>query len=113
MGTIYLSEKSNPSIKAFVAIGLGSSDLDPRLDSVTNLAKINSMPVLDMYGSQDLDFVRDNAEQRAEKSKLANKKYQQKKIDGANHFFVGMNDVLVKTVYSWLAYNAPGVEVKK
>ncbi len=112
MGTLYMSSKPDAAIRAFVVIGLGQSDLDPRLDSVTSLAKITTIPVLDLYGSQDLEPVTRFAEQRAAKSGRANKKYQQKEIAGANHFFVGMNEVLVKTVYSWLTYNAPGIEIR-
>lgn len=113
MGTIYMSEAPASAIRAYVAIGMSHSDLDPRVDTVKNLAKVNSIPVLDLYGSQDLEAVVYFAGQRADESKRSNKKYQQKKIEGANHFFVGMNEVLVKTVYSWLTYNAPGIELPK
>ena len=109
MGTIYMTGKPDPAILAFVAIGLGQSDLDPRFDNKKNLAKITHIPVLDIFGSQDLDAVLKYARQRATNSKRANPRYMQKQIEGANHFFIGMSDILVKTIYSWLAFNVPPI----
>jgi len=107
MGTIYMTGQPHPALRAFVAIGLGQSDLDPRFNNKKNMAKITTVPVLDIFGSQDLDSVLKYAKQRKTNSQRNNKKYSQKEITGANHFFVGMSDTLVKTISSWLTINVP------
>jgi pimeloyl-ACP methyl ester carboxylesterase len=100
MSAYYLST-SKQDIKGFVAIGMGSFADDPRMNSVKSLEKIH-IPVLDLYGSEDLEEVLASAGQRAAAAKKAgNKNYTQKKITG-NHFYDGQEEALVKTVADWL-----------
>jgi pimeloyl-ACP methyl ester carboxylesterase len=106
MSAYYLST-SKQDIKGFVAIGMGSFADDPRMNSVESLEKIH-IPVLDLYGSEDLEEVLASAPQRAAAAKKAgNKNYTQTKITG-NHFYDGQEDALVKTVADWLD-NLPGL----
>jgi len=100
MSAYYLST-SKPDIKGFVAIGIGSFEGDTRMNSVKALEKIH-IPVLDLYGSEDLEEVFASTAQRAAAAKKAgNKNYTQMKIKG-NHFYDGQEDELVKTVADWL-----------
>ena len=90
---------------AFVAIGLdGLVELqEPRMDHAGFLTKIR-IPMLDLYGSQDLEGVRNSADDRAQAAnKAGNKNYRQVKVTGANHFFQGLEADLVSRVKSWLA----------
>lgn len=93
---------------AFVAIGMSIiADTDPRLDHVGFLSKV-TIPVLDLYGSQDLDEVVESAAKRASAAADAGNDYTQLKVEGANHFFQGKETQLVEAVSSWLAQHAKG-----
>lgn len=100
MAAYYLSTSKQP-VTAFVAIGIGSFGDDPRMNSVVSLEKIN-VPVLDLYGSEDLESILATVdERRAAAKKAGNKNYTQIKIAG-NHFFDGHEDDLVNAVAEWL-----------
>ncbi len=88
-------------IKGFVAIGIAAFAEDARMDSIRSLEKI-TLPVLDLYGNEDLENILASVGLRAAAAKKAgNKNYTQIKIAG-NHFFDGHEDALVKTVADWL-----------
>ena len=100
MAAYYLST-TKQKVKGFVAIGIASFADDPRMDSINALRKIR-VPVLDLYGKEDLDNVMASASDRAAAAKeSANKNYTQVVIAG-NHFFDGHEDELVETVADWL-----------
>ncbi|MBI3561567.1 MAG: DUF3530 family protein [Gammaproteobacteria bacterium] len=108
MASSYLADKPDPLIHAFVGIGMGKIEGDPRLDNAVALSKIK-LPVLDLYGSQDLAPVLDNAKARADAAaKAGNKHYTQFSVAGADHFFTQMDDELVKRVRGWLSKHAAG-----
>lgn len=103
MAASYLA--NGGSATAFVAIGTDAlTDFDePRMDHAGFLSKI-TIPVLDLYGSQDLEGVRNTAKDRAQAGRKAgNSNYRQVEVTGANHFFQGMEADLVRHVKSWLA----------
>jgi alpha/beta superfamily hydrolase len=78
---------------------MNAVQVDPAVNAANSLKNIN-LPVLDLYGSKDLDFVLSSAE----KKRLAathNKAYTQKMVKGANHFFDGKNDELIEVVDEW------------
>ncbi len=96
MGTVmashYLAE-SGERIAGYVAIGMPENNTQ-------HLAKID-LPLLDLYGSEDLPTVLGSSKARATAS-AANKLFQQKSVKDADHFFEGMDDALFKIVSSWL-----------
>jgi pimeloyl-ACP methyl ester carboxylesterase len=99
--TVYYLSRSKPDVKGFVAIGTASFAGDPRMDSIKSLEKIN-LPILDLYGSEDLEEILASAKSRvAAAEKAGNKNYTQKQITG-NHFFDGQEKALVETVADWL-----------
>jgi len=88
-------------IKGFVAIGLAAFAKDERMNSILSLEKI-TIPVLDLYGDEDLENILATVDVRAAAAKKAgNKNYTQIKITG-NHFFDGQDEMLLKTVADWL-----------
>ncbi len=102
MAARYLAGEDAPPVDGFVAIGLNVITLDDRMNGAKALEKID-IPVLDLYGSRDLDGVLASAGQRARAARKAgNDAYRQQRIEGADHFFLGMQDTLVRTVYGWL-----------
>jgi predicted esterase len=100
MAAYYLTT-SKQGIKGFVAIGMSAIEALPAMNSIKALEKIN-IPVLDLYGTEDLVTVISAIESRAAAAKKAgNKNFSQKQITG-NHFYDGQEDSLVKTVAEWL-----------
>ncbi len=90
------------AVDGFVAIGMGAYGEDPRMNSIKALEQIK-VPVLDLYGSEDLEAVLESTDERAAAAgKAGNKKYTQQKVDGANHMFDNMEDDLVAAVAAWL-----------
>jgi len=106
MSNYYLANKPDASVHGYIAIGL-SNPLSEKFDTVATLAKIK-IPMLDLYGSQDLDGVLGTAAARAASARKANKHYTQVKVEGANHFFNNLQDDLIKRVRGWLSKNAEG-----
>ena len=102
MTSATLSEQGDFGLRGFVAIGMSGSDLDPQLDTTAQLPKVR-IPVLDVYGSRDLDTVLSAVQPRAAAMRKAGATdYRQLPIEGADHFFVGVEDELVRRVYGWL-----------
>lgn len=92
-----------PLINAAVIIGSPSSGSTAPLNSPAMIAKIK-IPLLDLYGSKDLDSVMRSAKARKTAAKKAqNKNYRQVETIGANHFYHGLNDELVSYVNNWLS----------
>ncbi len=61
------------------------------------------MPLLDIFGSQDLDLVTKLADERQAIAKRSgNKQYLQQVINHADHFFLGQTETLVKRVHSFI-----------
>ena len=99
--TAYYLSTTEQDVKGFVAIGLAAFAEDPRMNSIQSLEKIH-IPVLDLYGNEDLENILASVKSRAAAAKKAdNKNYTQIKIKG-NHFFDGNEETLVETVAEWL-----------
>lgn len=103
MTNYYLAKQPDPAVRAYVSIGV-SNATPGGFDAVAAYKKIN-IPVFDIYGSQDLEGVLATAVARANNSKH-NKNFRQVKVDGANHFFSGMQEELVELVRDWLGKQA-------
>lgn len=100
MTAYYLANVKNNPVKSFVAIGMPGPRDDKRMDTLLALQKIN-IPVLDLYGENDLDYILQSSKQRKQAG-AHNKSYMQQVVPGANHFFVNKNDALIDSVSNWL-----------
>jgi pimeloyl-ACP methyl ester carboxylesterase len=100
--------KDPGGVAAFAAIGMSiHDDTDPRMDNIAFLEKI-TLPMLDLYGSQDLEAVLNGVDRRASAARRAgNKDYRQVEVPGANHFFQGQETALLNQVKDWLGKNVP------
>lgn len=114
MSAYYLANKPEHNINAFVAIGMaGKFAADKRMDVLNSIKKI-TIPTFDLYGEQDLEQVLNATKDKKNTAiKAGNKYYTQLKVAGANHFFVGKEDALVRRIRGWLARYAAGLEIKK
>lgn len=100
MGAFYL-RKAPAAVSGFVAVGMSVFDNDPRMNTLTSLQSIR-IPILDLYGKDDLEGILKSADSRAKAaSKAPNRRYQQKMIAG-NHFFDGEEESLLDSVLGWL-----------
>jgi alpha/beta superfamily hydrolase len=81
---------------------------DPRMDNVKTLASVR-VPVLDIYGENDLPAVLGTAEQRARTLEQGTSVYTQVQMVRADHFFEGYEDALLTTVTDWLNETVPPV----
>ena len=98
--TAYNLSRQPTGIDAFVAVGMTGDQKDPQIDTSKALQRID-MPVLDLYGSEDLPQVLQSASSRRAGA-AANPAYRQQVIDGAGHFFDGMNDELIEAVEAFV-----------
>lgn len=97
-----ISTDGTPLVAAAIIIGTPSSGTTAPLNSPVMIEKIK-LPLLDLYGSKDLDSVMRSAKARKTAAKKAhNKNYRQVETIGANHFYHGLNDELVSYVNNWL-----------
>jgi len=101
MSAYYLASNHNDSIKAFVAIGMPGKNKDDRMNNIITLKKI-SIPMLDLYGSNDLNTVLESAKARKQSTKH-NPDYSQLVIKDANHFFTNKDSELINTISQWLS----------
>ena len=100
MANYYLGRNDPDAVDSLVIIGMGAEDAFP--ESVAALAKVR-IPVLDLYGSEDLEQVLSSAKQRVlSGKKQSGRQYLQVRVDGANHFFQGHEDALLRHVIEWL-----------
>ncbi|MDZ7661935.1 alpha/beta fold hydrolase [Thiohalophilus sp.] len=112
MSTHYLASNPDHPVRGFVGIGMNQSKID-KMDNAHNLEKI-TIPVLDLYGSRDLEGVMASVKQRATgAARAGNNNYRQVEIEGADHFFNGMADTMVKRVSRWLDNQALGEEAAR
>jgi len=107
MAAYYLSKNSNPMVKGLVEIGVsGNPFKEPGLGYLDTLPNLKETPILDLYGSEDLEPVLKSVAQRADVArKSGNTHYTQVMVKGANHFFKGKDTELVQEVKTWLNKN--------
>lgn len=99
--TAYYLTQNQKGISGFVAIGMAAFANEKRMNSVMSLEKIN-IPVLDLYGNDDLEKIINTSVQRADAAKKAgNKDYSQTQIPG-DHFFDGEEENLISVVAKWM-----------
>ncbi|MCW8931762.1 MAG: alpha/beta hydrolase family protein [Gammaproteobacteria bacterium] len=97
-----VSPEGIPLISAAVIIGTPSSGSEAPFNSPAMIEKIK-IPLLDLYGSNDLDKVLRSAKARkVAANKAKNKKYRQSQTIGANHFYNGLDSELIIYIANWL-----------
>ena len=108
----YLEKEEKPKIIALVAVGLHDyAFVKPSID-LLSLVESCKLPVLDIYGSRDFKKVIDQAaDRRLAAKKGNNRQYAQMEIEGADHYFNKLEDVLIKRIRGWLDKAAPGVTI--
>jgi pimeloyl-ACP methyl ester carboxylesterase len=107
MGAYYLAHHPSPDVHAFVAVGMSVIPFKDKSRVVTTSLEKITVPTFDFGGLQDAEQTPAAQKARMDAAKKAgNKHYTHKWIKGANHFFTGLDDTLVKNVSDWLDKNA-------
>jgi pimeloyl-ACP methyl ester carboxylesterase len=104
MANGYVAEHPD-AVDAYVAVGMSSGTVHAGQDNNALVGKI-SVPMLDLFGENDLDSVVGAAPGRAEVGG-ANDGYHQVQVPAADHFFDGQEDALVETVTEWMNEAVP------
>ena len=99
MTSYYLSQKHPDLVKGFIAIGMSGGSKHAVMDPLQTLKTVQ-VPVFDLFGSNDLPEVL--AHEQAKQQAAANTNFQQRRVEGANHFFDDHNEALVDAVSNWL-----------
>lgn len=107
-----LAGKELAEVKAFIGISMqAQAFLNPRLKLLKELESL-SIPVLDIYASRDMPGVMSEVDdRRLAARKNGNQAYTQHMLDGADHYFTGFNEVLLKRIQGWLMKVSPGSRV--
>jgi len=100
MAVHYLSGP-HAAVEGLVAIGMSGGIAGGPMDSLAQLPRVG-LPVLDLYGTQDLPEVLASAGQRAERGAKTGAVYRQVVVEGADHFFDGEEAELLDAVNAWL-----------
>ena len=108
MAAYYLASVKDPLVKAYVSVSGGpGAPGDSRMDSLENFKKIDTISIFDLYGGEDIKRVLDNMKKRGPVGKkLHGERYKMLKINGANHFYHGKQDELVKAFSRWIDKNS-------
>ena len=102
MALHYLGGEMKTEVSGLVAIGTSSGG-EGSLDADASKLKPVQIPILDLYGENDLVSVLTGVSIRAAAAAGAgNSDFTQIRIDGADHFFEGYEDQLLETVSAWL-----------
>ncbi len=87
---------------ALVGIGMGATDYKQAMIDDFQLDKL-TVPILDVYGSEDYAAVHRMREHRLNKIRATGQSdSKQVKVEGADHYFVDKGDELVDVIASWL-----------
>jgi pimeloyl-ACP methyl ester carboxylesterase len=102
MGLEAIAASTPKEMIAFVAVGTPTKTEEPEAGVLGALQKIKQ-PILDMYGSRDLSLVLRSSKDRLRAAhKAENRAYQQLEVQGADHFFQGLEGDLVARVRAWI-----------
>jgi pimeloyl-ACP methyl ester carboxylesterase len=103
MAVYYMAQTDSNAVTSLVVIGMGPGITATGAENLNALEQQVNVPVLDLYGSEDLEHVLNSAERRAAAGSGGSvPMYRQTKVNGANHFFQGHEDALVWQVVEWL-----------
>ena len=98
MAAYHLSRMHQP-VDGFVAVGMSAGIAGGPMDTLAQLPRLD-LPMLDLYGSEDLPEVIASAAQRRQAA--ASGDYTQREVEGADHFFDGEEGQLLEVVNGWL-----------
>jgi pimeloyl-ACP methyl ester carboxylesterase len=102
----YIAKHPQAPVTGIVAIGLSTFPNGPDSMQPATMLQSVHIPVLDIFGSNDLHEVLSYTDARRKAAQSAgNKGYSAVRVTGANHFFTDQYETLKKHVLDWLTRN--------
>jgi pimeloyl-ACP methyl ester carboxylesterase len=99
----FAAEHAQPAVKGLAVIGYTSEPAASRYMQPELMLQKIRIPVLDIFGSEDLPLVLNTVNARAEAAKkTGNAAYLQTRVKGANHFFTDRYPDLRARLKDWL-----------
>ena len=100
---IFLAIGKNENVRAFVSVSMLSQKfIKPGLDVFKLIGGID-LPMLDIYGDEDLpDVRRGSDDRRLAASKNGNRDFKQIELKHAGHHYQGVEEALVEQIQIWL-----------
>jgi hypothetical protein len=96
------AKQQNRRIKAIASIGLSIPSDDEMSPAAQAIAQLQT-PMLDLYGSRDLAPVIKSAALRHRIASINGREdYRQERVNGADHFFSGLQTSLTHRIHAWL-----------
>lgn len=104
----YLASTKPEDIKAFVSVSmLAQKFIRPRLNVFKLIGGIG-IPILDIYGEEDLDDVRRGIDdRRLAAGKNGNTGFKQIELQKSGHHYLGFEDALIEQIQHWLQQTLP------
>ena len=103
MAMAFVRDHGDAGFDGFIGIGMGATDYRQPMREPFPLASM-SVPVLDLFGSEDYPAVLGKAHARLAAMQAAgNPRSARRVVPGAGHFFRDEEDALVEAVTEWLA----------
>jgi len=105
MAISYLSGNAAKKFQALVTISMNHNQPGNFAESLSQL----KLPVIDIYGSRDIKAIVTGAATRKEAITVEaeNSYFRQSMIEGADHYYSGLEPELLSTVRAWLKKTSP------
>ena len=102
----YAADRNSDRVESLIVIGVNGAfkNVPDSMGTLKSLSSIK-LPVLDIYGGNDLQGVKDTVVARKQAAQANSRHYQQTEVAGADHFFEGMDAELLERVMAWLKIN--------
>lgn len=99
----YAAEHPNATLAGIAGLGITTEPTGgPLMEPAQMLAQVK-LPVLDIYGAEDVPIVRRTAQaRRAAARRAGNARYTQEQIANANHFYTDRYEALRERLMAWL-----------
>jgi pimeloyl-ACP methyl ester carboxylesterase len=98
----YAAKHPQPAVAGVVAIGLSTYQNTVDVMQSPRMLRQVQVPVLDIYGSNDLQEVLSYTKQRQDAARAGQLKYTSRMVPGADHFFTDHYNVLKTEITRWL-----------
>jgi len=98
----YAAKQPQPEVVGIVAIGLSTYQNTVEIMQSPRMLKQVRVPVLDIYGSNDLQEVLSYTRQRQDAARAGKLNYISRMVPGADHFFTDHYAVLRSEITRWL-----------
>jgi predicted alpha/beta-hydrolase family hydrolase len=110
----YLANNKHENVAAFVSVSmLAQKFIKPRLDVFKFIGEIN-IPMLDIYGEEDLEDVRRGIDdRRLAASKNSNTAFQQLELRQAGHNYLGAEKALAEQIHVWLQQITSATDISR